>query len=268
MARSLLRQLAQISGSFVYDDTLPMAIAETASDLSLEKDLNFLRSQFKVVTGETNWFDAPVASLAGLESSASADIAGLKLEDAYIDSFIGKAIGINSPAYTSQIYITNGDSLETAIGELDAAVNTNESSASVDIAAIVLEDAYQNAFMGKAAGSDLPAYTSQIYITNGESLETACGELDAAIAGVAGDKLVEDIVAVIAAESGHTLPHGKTYTVDPTGEGLNLDVFANGQLLAVDSGSTDRDYEETSTSSVTFHFTVEENSNLVYIIRL
>lgn len=197
MARSLLRQLEQVSGSFAYDDTLPMAIAETANDLTLEKDLNFLRSQAKAITGKTNWFDAP----------------------------------------------------EKTIDQLDT------------------EDDYENTFMGKAYGNDLPAYSSQIYITNGDNLETAIGELDAAIAGVSETKVIEDIVAAITAETAHTLPHGKTYTLDSTGEGANLDVFVNGQFLAVDSGSVDRDYEETSTTQVTFHFTVEENSNLVYAIR-
>jgi len=198
MARSLLRQLEQVSGSFAYDDTLPMAVAETADDLSLEKDLNFIRSQLKVVTGETNWFDAPNKTIVQLDA-----------EDGYIDTFIGKAAGSDTPAYSSQIYITNGQSLETAIGELDAAINV-----------------------------------------------------------VAPDKLIEDIVAAIDAESAHTLPHGATYTLDPTGEGLNMDLSLNGQLLAVDSGSVARDYVETSATQVTFHFTVEENSNLSYLIRV
>jgi len=198
MARSFLRQLEQVSGSFAYDDTLPMAVAESADDLTLEKDLNFVRSQLKVITGETNWFDVPNRTIVQLDA-----------EDGYIDTFIGKAAGSDAPNYSSELYITDGDSLETAIGKLDAAINV-----------------------------------------------------------VAPDKLVEDIVAAIDAESAHTLPHGQTYTVDPTKEGLNLDLFVNGQLLAVDSGSVARDYAETSVSQVTFHFTVEENSNLVYIIRV
>jgi hypothetical protein len=197
MARSLLRQLAQVSGSATYDDALPMAVAETADDLSLEKDLNFIRSQLKVVTGETNWFDVPNKNIVELDT-----------EDGYINTFIGKAAGSDTPNYSSEIYITDGDSLETAIGKLDAAINV-----------------------------------------------------------VAPDKLVEDIVAAINAETAHTLPHSATYTLDPTGEGLNMDLSLNGQLLAVDSGSVARDYAETSTTQVTFHFTVEPDSNLIYLIR-
>jgi hypothetical protein len=199
MARSLLRQLEQISGSFGYDDTLPMTFAENGG--TLELDLNFLRSQLKVITGETNWFDAPNKTIVQLDT-----------EDGYIDTFIGKAAGNDSPAYSSNVYVTDSTSLETAIGDLDAAI--------------------------------------------------------AGVADVAApDKLVEDIVASIAAESAHTLPHGKIYTLDLTEQGLNLDVLVNGQALAVDSGSVQRDYDETSTSQVTFHFTVEENSNIVYVIR-
>lgn len=198
MARSLLRQLAQISGSAAYDDALAMSVAESADDLTLEKDLNFLRSQLKVVTGKTNWFDAPTT-----------DMEGLNTEDGYIHTFVGKT----------------------------------------------------------GAGSETPDYSSENYIADTDSLETAIGKLDAALDVTAPDKLVEDIAAPIAAEGAHTIPHGATYTLDDTGEGLNLDIYVNGQLLAVDSGSVNRDYEETSTSSVTFHFTVEEDSNLTYIVR-
>jgi len=42
-----------------------------------------------------------------------------------------------------------------------------------------LEDGYQNTFMGKSAGSDIPDYTSENIITDGDSLEEACGKLDA-----------------------------------------------------------------------------------------
>ena len=52
MARSLFRQLTQISGSSTYDATLNMAYAEVVgSGSNLERDLNFLRTQFKKVKG-------------------------------------------------------------------------------------------------------------------------------------------------------------------------------------------------------------------------
>ena len=45
----------------------------------------------------------------------------------YIRTFIGKgAAGSETPSYSSQTQVTNGDSLEVAIGKLDAQVGTNE----------------------------------------------------------------------------------------------------------------------------------------------
>jgi hypothetical protein len=58
-----LRTGAQILQSGVYDDTLTVGDAESSA-LTLEDDLNYLRSVIKDVTGETNWFDSPAKNLA------------------------------------------------------------------------------------------------------------------------------------------------------------------------------------------------------------
>lgn len=82
-------------------------------------------------------------------------------EDGYIRTFIGKSgTGSEVPGYSSTNIITNGDSLETAIGKLDA------------------EDGYQNTFIGKIAGVNTPSYTTNNFIANNDSLETAIGKLD------------------------------------------------------------------------------------------
>jgi hypothetical protein len=58
MARSYIRQDTQVRPSDVYDDTFAMANAETAAT-NIEEDLNYLRTQEKVITGMPNWFDPP-----------------------------------------------------------------------------------------------------------------------------------------------------------------------------------------------------------------
>jgi len=58
MARSMLRQMTQVSGSLVYDDTLDPANAETMS-FDLEDDLNYIRSQINKIVDKTNWYDDP-----------------------------------------------------------------------------------------------------------------------------------------------------------------------------------------------------------------
>ena len=56
--RLFFRQDTQVENSDVYDDTLDMSNAETLPE-SIEDDLNYIRSQLKVITGGTNWYDPP-----------------------------------------------------------------------------------------------------------------------------------------------------------------------------------------------------------------
>ncbi len=87
-------------------------------------------------------------------------------EDAFIRAFMGKdGAGNELPTYTSTNVVANNDSLETAIGKLDA------------------EAGYVNTFTGKTAGSDVPDYSSVNVVADGDSLETAIGKLDAEIGG-------------------------------------------------------------------------------------
>jgi hypothetical protein len=61
MSRSFIRQDIQVRPSDVYDDTFAMVNAETNA-VNIEDDLNYLRSQEKVITGMPNWFDPPADS--------------------------------------------------------------------------------------------------------------------------------------------------------------------------------------------------------------
>jgi hypothetical protein len=83
-------------------------------------------------------------------------------EDGYIRTFIGKSgPGSETPSYSSTNIVANSDSLETAIGKLDA------------------EDGYQNAFIGKTLiGNNLPSYSANNFINNNDSLLTAIDKLD------------------------------------------------------------------------------------------
>lgn len=114
--RSLLNQLSQISGSNVYTDTLSMSGAETSPDLTLQKDLNFIRTQLKTITGAAKWYTSPVLSIASLYTGISGSLQN-------IFSFTGMTDRNDSaPTYSSTTYVVQGSSLETAIGALDAAV--------------------------------------------------------------------------------------------------------------------------------------------------
>lgn len=123
-------------------------------------------------------------------------------------------------------------------------------------------------------------YTEENYITTGESITDSLDTLDMSISdgydlvgdGV-GDKYVEVVASDISAGVAHQIPVGLTYTPDSTAgqQGSNMDVYLDGQLLSASTGANgvneDRDYSETSTTHITFHFKVHKYSNITYVIR-
>lgn len=201
--RTFLRQMEQVSGSATYDDTLTMSVAETYLDKSLETDLNYVRTQLKTITGETNWYDAPNTDLSDVPSEQ-----GMSGSFANIYTFTGMDDRNDStPTYLSENYVANDDSLETAIGKLDTAL---------------------------------------------------------AAAGGSVAKEIERLSVQVDSGSAHTVPGSNSHAA---GDGSTMDIFLNGQLLQSNTGTELRDYLESDTDEVKFTFAVPTNSYLTYIIR-
>ena len=119
-------------------------------------------------------------------------------------------------------------------------------------------------------------YLEQNYITNGESIADSLDTLDQEIADLtaqSGDKYIEETSSIIHKNVPYTLPSSITYTPDSTAgkEGSNLDIYVGGQLLAASTGingaNSDRDYNETSTTTVTFMFNIQAGRNITYVVR-
>jgi len=306
--RTFLRQAEQISGSATYDDALTVSGAETYLAKSLEKDLNYLRSQVKAIIGEDNWYDALDTTLsdAAIFSAAAQTFTGM---DSASD---------NSPSYSSQEYITDGEDLEEAIGALDLQVKANEDGYTAltldkvcDVGAttdqaivstgsgssfaslldtgnldvwgditvdgdILVEGTVDGVdvagfasaaqtFTGMDSASDsTPSYTSQVYVTNSDSLETAIGKLDAAITLADVVKEIERLSAQVNSGSAHAVPGSHSHAA---GDGSTMDVYLNGQLLQSNTGTELRDYLESASDQVKFTFDVPTNSYLTYLIR-
>lgn len=106
-------------------------------------------------------------------------------------------------------------------------------------------------------------------LTANATLEQLRSDLNAVSGGIIINKTSETTVGVIAAEANHTIPDSLNYIVDGTFKGKNLDVFYNGQLLKPDTSGVldDGDYEEVNTTTIKFHFEVEVDAKLSYIIR-
>jgi hypothetical protein len=125
-------------------------------------------------------------------------------------------------------------------------------------------------------------FGSTTYLVGDTDVAVSLIDLDAALKAVAdqisagiGEKYVESVTgSMIAKNVAHTLPYSISYTPedDAGREGKNMDVFIDGQLLAADTtvsgvGMADRDYGETSSSSVTFRFDIQVGRNITYVVR-
>ena len=306
--RTFLKQLEQVSGSATYDDTLTMSGAETYLAKSLEKDLNYVRTQLKAITGETNWYDAPQTDLSNVPTEQA-------ISGSFVNIFTFTGMddrNDSTPTYSSTNYVTNSNSLETSIGALDAQVKANydgytaltldavvavgstvdeaitvTASGSTFSALTVYGDFHAGnnvivegtvdgvdiagfasaaqTFTGMDDASDsTPTYSSTNYVANSDSLETAIGKLDAGIATADVNKEVERLSAQVNSGSAHTVPGSHSHSA---GSGDDMDIYLNGQLLQSNTGTELRDYLESATDEVKFTFAVPANSYLAYIIR-
>ena len=120
------------------------------------------------------------------------------------------------------------------------------------------------------------------YLTDGSTVTAALDALDTNLQDIAdsvaagvGDKYVESVAAEITKNTPHTIPAVIVdgYTPDDTAgrEGKNMDVYVDGQLLAASTGANganaDRDYQESSGTTITFLFTIQAGRNITYIVR-
>jgi len=168
-------------------------------------------------------------------------------------SFTGSGDNISSPTWTNT---TSNYPLSTNPGDLETGIDLINTS------------------IGDRT------YTEDNYIDDGESISDSLDKLDQALKDVAddvtagvGEKYVESVASEITANTVHGLPFSITYTPHSAAgrEGKNMDVYVDGQLLAADTGSNganaDRDYGETTTSGVTFRFTLQAGRNITYVVR-
>ena len=264
--RTLLNQLAQVSGSNVYKDTLSMAGAETAPDLSLQTDLNFIRTQLKTITGAGTWYDAPAKSIATISSEIGTMPTNGAISGSLnnIFSFTGMT-NRNDPAPTYASYVYTGGvsvNLETAIGGLDLAIThlpkNGETSGSL---------ANIWGFVGMTGNTSLvPNYPSATVVVQGSPLVTAIGALDAALNFASATKAISRLTFPVASGSAITVADALTYTLSNPG-GKNMDVYLNGQLMQANTGTELRDYLEASTTTIKFTFAIPEHSYISYVVR-
>jgi hypothetical protein len=121
-------------------------------------------------------------------------------------------------------------------------------------------------------------YTTNNFLTDGETITESLEALDIALGGASGikSKILERLSANVGKGVAHTIPFASgtdaaitTYLQDTTNNGLNMDIYVGGNKLIPDSSAstTDGDYEETSSTSITFRFNVNKLQVIEYVIR-
>lgn len=194
-------------------------------------------------------------------------------------SFTGSGDGVTDPTWTNTTtyYLLDGNptDLETAINDIndgvgdrdytDGLVLTDDQTITASLDALNVAIGDRN-------------YTEENYVTDGESLTSSIDSLDQAlwdlyttVSGISsgGEKYVYTTSSVITKDTLWPLPYGITYTQysSDTQPGRYMDVYVDGQLLAADYATLgDNDYEETTTSGITFHFAVRANANIILVV--
>lgn len=120
-------------------------------------------------------------------------------------------------------------------------------------------------------------YAENNYIADGETITESLDKLDQALVrGGVKTKIVKRITATIVRGTAHTLPFASgsnplitTYRLDSAYLGQFMDIYVAGKKLVPDSSATatDGEYEETSTTQVTFRFNVVVGQIVEYVIK-
>ncbi len=190
---------------------------------------------------------------------------------------------VGDRTYTTATYLTDDEDITVSLDNLSEAIIDNDTDISTNttnigtnttnIGTAATDITNLEAAVGSSTGTAGLDYSSNNYVTDATSLEIAIGALDSAIGSAAGIKYVEETAGTITANTVHALPYSITYTPFSTAgrEGKNMDVYVDGQLLAADTGAAgvnaDRDYAETTTSGITFRFTIATGRNITYVVR-
>jgi hypothetical protein len=123
-------------------------------------------------------------------------------------------------------------------------------------------------------------FTEENYITSGQTISEVLDDLDTnmydvsqSVAGGVAETYSVAIDQDYAAGTSYALPGGVSYTPssDSGRQGKNMDVYLDGLLLSASTGTNgvnaDKDYAETSTTTIELHFDIYQYSNFIFKIR-
>jgi hypothetical protein len=103
-------------------------------------------------------------------------------------------------------------------------------------------------------------------LSSGQTVTASLQALSTALEAANFVRIIERVVTGFNAGTAHTIPGGASYTVDATNNGQNMLVFARGLLRDPGPVSGGNEYQETSTTQVTFYFRINNNDHINYLI--
>lgn len=161
-----------------------------------------------------------------------ADVDGLDTEFGYNNTFTGKsALGSETPTYASVVYVTQSNPLETAIGELDAAIDTVNTALVASIATKAIREVY--------SFSSHTDYTTPITITHNKGIagiaNSTWPSIQVVDTGVGGDYgvLIDEVYTY---EQEHGIVTGDAFVSIEYIDANTFHVYTNvlnGKIIAV-----------------------------------
>ena len=103
-------------------------------------------------------------------------------------------------------------------------------------------------------------------LSDGYTITESLQALANAVSGASFVRIIERLGSNITAGTAHTLPGGASYTVDNTNNGQNLVLYTRGVLRDPGPLVDGNDYEETSTTQVTFYALQRAGDHINYLI--
>ena len=176
MARTFINQSTQIGNSELYSDTLETGAGlEFTGSVTIQDDLNALRTMVKAVSGEANWYLAPTASLFGLSGSLDSEISRAISAELVLTNDLSTEVSTARSAEASlgsdiSTEVSRATSAEASLGSDISTETSRATSAEASLGSDISSEVSRATSAEASLGSDISTETSRASAAE-ESLE-------------------------------------------------------------------------------------------------
>ncbi len=176
--------------------------------------------------------------------------------------------------YTNDFDVTDGETFTASLDSLDTAHGNRTYTNQNDV---TNAESFTDSLDALDVAHGNRTYTEDNFVTDGESFTSSIDALDQQVktnqTAISDDDLDPfwlKLTGTVTAGNPVTLPSAQTYTLDTNDRAKHMTVTIDGQTVAPDDnegGVEDFDYEETSTTTITPHFTLAIDTVIGFFIR-